>query len=186
MVQCPGCLNIFSATDLSLHLAKTKDLHCKAVLAASRSNLCTSSPPRRIPSPPQHDDVDMQDLQVEDDFSQPFDEDWHEPPDESSSEEGDVEEHEWEPPVQENGRIPGEELRVDASDPMDNNGNHADHEARQQVEWCLLKQDTVTVMPYPDSCAGQPIPQAEIQNSNATYASSIDDDAGNPYAPFCS
>ncbi|KAG2345891.1 hypothetical protein BDR05DRAFT_1012129 [Suillus weaverae] len=69
---------------------------------------------------------------------------------------------------------------------MDNNGNHADHKARQQVEQRLLKQDTVTVVPYLNSRAGQPIPQAEIQNSNATYASSIDDDVGNPYAPFCS
>jgi hypothetical protein len=64
-VHCPGCLQSdLSVTGLSQHLAKMKDARCNAVLAASRSNLGTSSSL-------QHNDVDMQDF--EDGLFQPED-----------------------------------------------------------------------------------------------------------------
>ncbi|KAG0706653.1 hypothetical protein DFH29DRAFT_980304 [Suillus ampliporus] len=171
MVQCPGCLrDLFSATGLSLHLAKTSDLRCKVVLAASRSNHCTQSSPPHAPGPPYalssppHDDMDMQDL--EDGFFQLFNEDSGQvylPTDESSSDEDDmVEEHEWEPPVHGDKSVPGGELPTD--DPMDNDDNSTNRETRQQVEHRIVEQ-------------------GRINNVNATYGIN---DAENPYAPFSS
>ncbi|KAG1786942.1 uncharacterized protein HD556DRAFT_1313146 [Suillus plorans] len=176
MVQCSGCIHDFSVTGLSLHLAKTQDSRCKAVLASSHHHVYT-------PSPPAHNDAEMQDL--EDRFLDPFDEDqtWHcdEHAESSSDEEDDREEHEWEPPVQEDEGVPGEEPQAD--DSMDNDNGSADHQTRHQIERRIIDQDRVHVVSYPDHRAGQPISQAEIQNANAMYASSIDG-AENPYAPF--
>ncbi|KAG1771513.1 hypothetical protein EDD22DRAFT_947948 [Suillus occidentalis] len=123
MVECPGCLrNDLSVTGLSQHLAKTKDLHCNAVLAASRSNLHASSSP-----------------DLENGLFQPDDEEPPAPLDDDSSDDEDTEEYnEWELPVEEDGSIiPGGEL----DDPMDDNG--ADRESRQDVERKPITQSEV-------------------------------------------
>ncbi|KAG2045738.1 hypothetical protein BDR06DRAFT_965578 [Suillus hirtellus] len=150
MVRCSGCIHDFSVTGLSLHLAKTQDARCEAVLASSHHGVYT-------PSPPAHNDAEMEDL--EDGFLDPFDEDqtWHcdEHDESSSDEEDDREEHEWEPPVQEDEGVPGEEPQAD--DSTDNDNGSADHQTRHQVERRIIDQDGVHVVSYPDRRAGQPI-----------------------------
>lgn len=165
MVECPGCLrNDLSVTGLSQHLAKTKDLRCNAILAASRSNLRASSSP-----------------DLENGLFQPDDEEPPAPLDDDSSDDEDTEEYnEWEPPVEEDGSIiPGGEL----DDPMDDNG--ADRESCQDVECQILEQDRINIVWYPDSRAGKPITQSEVRDVNVTYGSSISD-TENPYSPFSS
>ncbi|KAG2045937.1 hypothetical protein BDR06DRAFT_965518, partial [Suillus hirtellus] len=97
------------------------DTHCKAVLASSYHGVYTTSSTV-------HNNAEMQDL--EDLFLDPFDEDqtWYcdEHDESSSDEEDDREEHEWEPPVQEDEGVPGADQEAD--DSIDNNTGSADHQ----------------------------------------------------------
>ncbi|KAG2118643.1 hypothetical protein DEU56DRAFT_974831 [Suillus clintonianus] len=66
------------------------------------------------------------------------------------------------------------------------NGNPShNRDLRQQIEQRVLQEDAITIVQYPDARAGHPIPQADICNANAAYATVINDTA-NPYAPFAS
>ncbi|KAG2129636.1 hypothetical protein DEU56DRAFT_973571 [Suillus clintonianus] len=157
-----------------------------AVLAASRSNV--HSP---IPTP--SDDLADSEIEAddqapanggdffgtyeEDEIQWPGDMEWYanssENSDSSDSEDDVVpglDDAEWEPLV--TGRDLEDQLGTAEEDSTEMNSHNRDLHA-------------ITIVQYPDARAGHPIPQADICNANAAYATVINDTA-NPYAPFAS
>lgn len=163
-----------------------------SVLAASRSNA-------RFPTPtpsedPMEIESDGQQPEFEGDFFGTYEEDEIQWPDdtdqdakgsessESSESEDDIpglNDAEWEPLV--TGRDSEDQLGTAEEDSTEMNNHNRD--LRQQIEQRVLQEDGVTVVRYPDARAGQPIPQADICNANAAYATIINVTT-NPYAPF--
>jgi hypothetical protein len=182
MVSCPGCLQSFSATGYSQHLAKTTQAPCKAVLTASRAHTHPHAPsaPAPAPAPPSLAEEQDQPSIFEGDFFGTYEEDDLEWSDnnnsDSSDEEEDLDSEEWEPPAQ------GDNESSHSND--SGTEESADQQAhRQQIEELNMGQNIV-IIPYPDAHAGKPI-TGQPSGANATYGINAGS-AANVYAPFAS